>query len=95
MAKFLKVTTVNNGKHVIPADGVIFCKKSNGSNTIIYYEADNVFDQITVEHGNLTGHEFADFLQNQFINLAQTNWRNAVVDITSSAPSTVQSVTMQ
>ena len=94
MAKFLKATTVNAGKHVVPADNFIMCKKSSNTVTEAYYEAQNDFDKIVITHGSLSGHEFSDFLQNQLINLAQTNWRNAVVDITSSAPATIENIQM-
>jgi hypothetical protein len=92
MAKFLKATTVSAGKHVVPADGFIMCKKSSNTVTEAYYEAQNDFDKIVITHGSLSGHEFPEFLQNQLINLAQTNWRNAVVDVTSSAPATIQNI---
>ena len=92
MAKFLKATTVSAGKHVVPADNFIMCEKSNATSTVIHYRSENDFDKIVVTHDSLSGHEFSDFLQNQFINLAQTNWRNAVIDITSSAPATIQNI---
>jgi hypothetical protein len=92
MAKFLKATTVNAGKHVVPADGFIMCKKSSNTVTEAHYEAESDVDKIVITHGSLSGHEFPEFLQNQLINLAQTNWRNAVVDVTSSAPATIQNI---
>ena len=88
MAKFL--TFNNSGQSfLLPADGFIMAKKGSATSTILYYISANELDQIRLTHEAQSGHEMADFMQDQFINLAQTNWRNAVVNITSSSPLTL------
>lgn len=89
MAKFLTFN-YSGRSFLIPADGFIMCKKNNATTTDIYYRSMSDFDKIILTHASQSGHEIPDFIQNQFINLTQTNWRNAAVNITSSSPLTLE-----
>ena len=89
MAKFLTFN-YSGQSFLLPADGFIMAKKGSATSTILYYISANELDQIRLTHEAQSGHEIADFMQNQFINLAQTNWRNAAVNITSLSPLTLE-----
>ena len=89
MAKFLTFN-YSGQSFLLPADGFIMAKKGTATTTILYYTSANDEGQIKLTHGSQSGHEMPDFIQNQFINLAQTNWRNAAVNITSSSPLTLE-----
>ena len=89
MAKFLTFN-YSGQSFLLPADGFIMAKKGSATTTILYYISANAEDQIRLTHAAQAGHEIADFIQDQFINLAQTNWRNAAVNITSSSPLTLE-----
>jgi hypothetical protein len=89
MAKFLTFN-YSGQSFLLPADGFIMAKTSNSTTTILFYISANDSETIRLTHAAQAGHEIADFIQDQFINLAQTNWRNAAVNITSSSPLTLQ-----
>jgi len=89
MAKFLKFS-YSGQSFLLPADGFIMAKKVTGTTTDLHYISPNAEDKITITHSTQSGNEIPDFIQNEIINLAQTNWRNAVVDITSSSPLTLE-----
>ena len=89
MAKFLTFN-YSGQSFILPADGFIMAKKTLATTTILNYVSANDEDTIRLIHAAQSGHEIADFIQDQFINLAQTNWRNAVVDITSLSPLTLE-----
>lgn len=86
MAKFLKIDTGANGEFLIPADGFIWARRNNDASSFLIYISPNIKEIIKITHGSTTGHEVSDFFQNQMVNLAETNWRNAVVDITDKCP---------
>ena len=92
MAKFLTIDTGDNGKFLIPADGFVFTRKSTGSpsiTTVIFYESPNSLDTLAITYDAVSSSDednFAEFIENEMIDLAQTNWRNAVVDITDRIP---------
>ncbi len=95
MAKFLTIDTGANGKFLIPADGFVFTKKSTGSpliTTLIFYETPNTpnsLDTLVITYDAVSSSDdnnFAQFIENEIIDLAQTNWTNAVVDITDRIP---------
>lgn len=94
MAKFLKIDTGANGKFLFPADGFIWLKKNNNTSTFVIYTSANPQEIVKIFHDSTTGHEVSDFFQNQMVNLAETNWRNAVVDITDKCPITITNVTI-
>lgn len=89
MAKFLTFN-YSGQSFLLPADGFIMAKKTSATQTTLYYMSANDEDQIRLTHASQSGHEIADFIQDQFINLAQTNWRNAAVNITSLSPLTLE-----
>ena len=89
MAKFLTFN-YSGQSFLLPADGFIMAKKGTATTKILYYTSANDEGQIKLTHGSQSGYEIADFIQDQFINLAQTNWRNAAVNITSSSPLTLE-----
>ena len=92
MAKFLTIDTGANGKFLIPADGFVFTRKSSSTpltTTVIFYESANNSDVIEIIYDAVSSSDddnFAQFIENEMIDLAQTNWRNAVVDITDRTP---------
>jgi len=92
MAKFLTIDTGANGKFLIPADGFVYTRKSSSSpstTTVIFYESSNNLDLIAIAYDAVSSSDednFAQFIENEIIDLAQTNWRNAVVDITDRMP---------
>jgi len=92
MAKFLTIDTGDNGKFLIPADGFVYTRKSSSSpstTTIIFYESPNNLDLIAITYDAVSSSDednFFQFIENEIIDLAQTNWRNAVVDITDRIP---------
>jgi hypothetical protein len=89
MAKFLTFN-YSGQSFLLPADGFIMAKKFDATSTTLYYISANDDETIRLTHASQSGHEIADFIQDQFINLAQTNWRNAAVNITSSSPLTLE-----
>lgn len=92
MAKFLTIDTGANGKFLIPADGFVFTRKSSSTpllSTVIFYESSNNLDVISITYDAVSSSDedkFFQFIQDEMIDLAQTNWRNAVVDITDRIP---------
>jgi hypothetical protein len=95
MAKFLKIDTGANGKFLIPSDGFIFAKRNTNTDTLIFYTSDNNLESIAIFHDSTTGSEVADFIQDEMVRLAETNWRNAVVDITGKSPFTITDLAIQ
>ena len=89
MAKFLTIDTGANGKFLIPADGFVMTRRSSATNTYIFYESSNNLDLIAITYDAVSSSDedkFFQFIQDEMIDLAQTNWRNAVVDITDRIP---------
>ena len=92
MAKFLTIDTGANGKFLIPADGFVYTRKSSSTpllSTVIFYESVNSLDTLVITYDAVSSPDddnFAQFIENEMIDLAQTNWRNAVVDITDRIP---------
>ncbi len=92
MAKFLTIDTGANGKFLLPADGFVFTRKSTTTpllSTVIFYESSNSLDVVVITYDAVSSSDddnFAQFIENEMIDLAQTNWRNAVVDITDRIP---------
>ena len=95
MAKFLKIDTGANGKFLIPADRFIFAKRNNNTDTLIYYVSANALERIAVFHDSNPASEVADFIQDEIVKLAETNWRNAVVDITGKSPYAITNLAIQ
>jgi hypothetical protein len=95
MAKFLKIDTGANGKFLIPSDGFIFAKRNTNTDTLIFYTSANNLESIAIFHDSTTGSEVADFIQDEMVRLAETNWRNAVVDITGKSPFTITDLAIQ
>ncbi len=95
MAKFLKIDTGANGKFLIPADRFIFAKRNNNTTTLLYYVSANALERISLFHASNPASEVADFIQDEIVRLAETNWRNAVVDITGKSPFTITDLAIQ
>jgi len=89
MAKFLTIDTGANGKFLLPADGFVLSRRSSATTTYIFYESSNSLDNISLIYDSVSGSDeyaLTKFIQDEMVNLAQTNWRNAVVDITDRIP---------
>lgn len=92
MAKFLTIDTGYNGKFLIPADGFVFTRKSSSEpliTTVVFYENTNSLETISITYDAVSSSDvdnFVEFIENEMVDLAQTNWRNAVVDITDRIP---------
>ncbi len=89
MAKFLKVNTATNGKFLIPADGFVFARRGSSTQTFIYIESSNNFESIILINDPVTSSDeqaLVQFIQDEMVDLAQTHWTNAVVDITDRIP---------
>lgn len=90
MAKFLTIDTGANGKFLIPADGFVFTRiGGNPSGGLLFYETPNNLEYIKIIYDSVSASDevnLIQFIQDEMIGLAQTNWRNAVVDITDRIP---------
>jgi len=92
MAKFLTIDTGANGKFLLPADGFVFTRKSSSTpltTTVIFYEIPNILDTLAITYDAVSISDtdnFVEFIENEMIDLAQTHWTNAVVDITDRIP---------
>jgi hypothetical protein len=89
MAKFLTIDTGANGKFLIPADGFIFSRKESDIKTYIFLKNNTVFDTLVLTYDSVSGFDenaLTKFIQDEMVELAQTHWTNAVVDITDRIP---------
>ena len=90
MAKFLTIDTGANGKFLIPADGFIFSRKESDIKTYIFLESNPFYlDTLVLTYDSVSGFDenaLTKFIQDEMVELAQTHWTNAVVDITDRIP---------
>ena len=89
MAKFLTIDTGANGKFLLPADGFIFSRKESDINTYIFVKNNNILDTLVLTYDSVSGFDenaLTKFIQDEMVELAQTHWTNAVVDITDRIP---------
>lgn len=89
MAKFLTIDTGANGKFLLPADGFVLSRRSSATTTYIFYESANSLDNVSLVYDSVSGSDeyaLTKFIQDEMVELAQTHWTNAVVDITDRVP---------
>ena len=89
MAKFLTIDTGVEGKFLIPADGFVFSRKESDIKTYIFLKNNNVRDTLVLTYDSVSGFDenaLTKFIQDEMVELAQTHWTNAVVDITDRIP---------
>ena len=95
MAKFLTIT-VSGIDYIIPQNGFVAVLQEVGDNTItnINYTSVNSQDQIKLEHAADTGKIVQDFIKDKFKEMAETNWTNAIIDITADCPIEITGITI-
>ena len=86
MAKFLIYKTAANGEFLIPQDGFVTVLQSSSVRTDINYVSPNDNDQLQLDHAADAGKLVQDFLKEKFKEMAETNWTNAIIDITADCP---------
>ncbi len=95
MAKFLTVT-VSGADYIIPQNGFVAVLQEIDDNTItnINYISANSSDQIKLVHAADTGKIVQDFIKDKFKEMAETNWTNAIIDITADCPIEITGITI-
>lgn len=95
MAKFLTIT-VGGADYIIPQNGFVAVLQEIDDNTItnINYTSANSQDQIKLEHAADTGKIVQDFIKDKFKKMAETNWTNAIIDITAECPIEITGITI-
>lgn len=95
MAKFLTIT-VSGVDYIIPQNGFVTVLQEIDDNTItnINYTSVNSQDQIKLEHAADTGKIVQDFIKDKFKEMAETNWTNAIIDITADCPIEITGITI-
>ena len=95
MAKFL-TKTVSGIDYIIPQNDFVAVLQEVGDNTItnINYTSVNSQDQIKLEHAADTGKIVQDFIKDKFKEMAETNWTNAIIDITADCPIEITGITI-
>lgn len=95
MAKFLTIT-VSGIDYIIPQNDFVAVLQEVGDNTItnINYTSVNSQDQIKLEHAADTGKIVQDFIKDKFKEMAETNWTNAIIDITADCPIEITGITI-
>ncbi len=95
MAKFLTIT-VSGIDYIIPQNGFVVVLQEIADNTItnINYVSANSQDQIKLEHVADTGKIVQDFIKDKFKEMAETNWTNAIIDITADCPIEITGITI-
>jgi hypothetical protein len=95
MAKFLTIT-VSGVDYIIPQNGFVAVLQEIDNNTItnINYISANSQDQIKLEHAADTGKIVQDFIKDKFKEMAETNWTNAIIDITADCPIEITGITI-
>ena len=96
MAKFLTIT-VSGIDYIIPQNGFVAVLQEIDDNTItnINYISANSQDQIKLEHLADTGKIVQDFIKDKFKEMAETNWTNAIIDITADCPIEITGITIE
>jgi len=95
MAKFLTIT-VSGIDYIIPQNGFVAVLQEIDDNTItnINYISANSSDQIKLVHAADTGKIVQDFIKDKFKEMAETNWTNAIIDITADCPIEITGITI-
>jgi len=95
MAKFLTIT-VSGIDYIIPQNGFVAVLQEIDDNTItnINYTSANAKDQIKLEHAADTGKIVQDFIKDKLKEMAETNWTNAIIDITADCPIEITGITI-
>jgi len=95
MAKFLTIT-VGGADYIIPQNGFVAVLQEVGNNTRtnVNYNSANSSDQIRLVHAADTGKLVQDFIKDKFKEMAETNWTNAIIDITDDCPIEITLVTL-
>lgn len=96
MAKFLIYKTAANGEFLIPQNGFVTVLREISDNTItsINYVSPNDNDQIQLEHAADAGRLVQSFIKDKFKEMAETNWTNAIIDITADCPLEITDITI-
>ncbi len=94
MAKFLTVSTASHGKLLIPQEKFIIVLKSTNTQSRITYESSNANNQIIITHNTDSGNVVSTFIQDKMIELAQSSWKDSVIDITDSCPIEITNLTI-
>mgnify|MGYP003647588137 FL=1 len=97
MKKFLKVDTATNGNLIIPADKMVWVATNATTETIIYQlGVGDEFDIVTITHADdsaAAGNTMITYIQDMFIEVAQSKWSESVLDITANSPRLISNVT--
>jgi len=95
MAKFLTVT-VSGADYIIPQNGFVAVSQepTDNTRTNINYISANSSDQIKLVHAADTGKIVQDFIKDKFKEMAETNWTNAIIDITADCPIEITGITI-
>jgi hypothetical protein len=97
MKKFLKVDTASNGTLIIPADKMVWIATNASTQTLIYQlGAGDEFDIVTITHADdsaAAGNTMIAYIQDMFIEVAQSKWSESVLDITANSPKLISNVT--
>ena len=95
MAKFLTIT-VSGIDYIIPQNGFVTVMQESGDDTTtaINYTSANFREQILLTHAADTGKLVQDFIKDKFKEMAETNWTNAIIDITDDCPLDIITVTI-
>ena len=97
MKKFLKVDTASNGTLIIPADKMVWIATNASTQTLIYQiGVGDEFDIVTITHADdsaAAGNTMITYIQDMFIEVAQSKWSESVLDITANSPKLISNVT--
>ena len=87
MAKFLTIT-VSGVDYIIPQNGfvAVLQEPTDTTRTNVNYVSANDDDQIMLYHAADAGKLVQDFIKDKFKEMAETNWTNAIIDITDDCP---------
>ena len=94
MAKFLIYKTAANGDFLIPQNGFVTVLQSSSVRTDINYVSPNNGDQLQLDHAADAGKLVQNFLKEKFKEMAETNWTNAIIDITADCPIEITDITL-
>ena len=99
MKKFLKVDTATNGNLIIPADKMVWIATNASTQTLIYQiGVGDEFDIVTITHADdsaAAGNTMITYIQDMFVEVAQSKWSESVLDITANSPRLISNVTFE
>ena len=95
MAKFLTIT-VSGIDYIIPQNGFVAVLQEPTDSTItnVNYVSANNDDQIQLTHAADAGKLVQNFIKDKFKEMAETNWTNAIIDITADCPIEITGITI-